>query len=120
MAGNNYTVSVNSNIFIWDGTAQHWFFYIGPTSRADIMHPEPQTWTNNWFVGSNGAPDPYGVYPYYSYAAPNAATGTGYPNTTQITEVGDVQYPNRAAAGITQTYPPPPGCTGTIGNMAVP
>ena len=118
--GNNYTVSVNNNIFIWDGTAQHWFFYIGPTSGTDIMHPEPQTWTNNIFVGSNGAADPYGVYPYYSYAAPNATTGAGYPNTTQITEVGDVRYPNRAAAGITQTYPPPPGCTGTIGNMAVP
>ncbi len=117
--GNNYNLSANNNIMIWDGTAQHWFFYIGPTSGTNIISNAPQTWTNNIFVGSNGAVDPYGVYPYYSYSSPLAPT-TGYPNAAQITEVGDVQYANRAAAGITQMYPPPPGCTGTIGNLTVP
>jgi hypothetical protein len=55
--------------------------------------------------------------PFYSYSL---GTSLGYPDTSQVTEVGDAYYATRAAAGITQTYPPPPGCTGTIGNMAIP
>ena len=92
--GNTYAFSVNNNIFIFDDTATHWHVFIGPTNGTDIVHPEPQTWNNNIFVGSNGAADPNGIYPYTSFAIP---TGTGYPNTTQITEVGDVQYATRAA-----------------------
>jgi len=77
------------------------------------MTSPPNTWSNNVFVGGPAGQ----TWPYFSY---HVNTPTGYPDASQVTEVGDVQYATRAAAGITQMYPPPPGCTGTIGNMAVP
>ncbi|MGA7265285.1 MAG: hypothetical protein WBX30_30990 [Stellaceae bacterium] len=120
-----YQILVNNNIFIDDDpTTTHWFMYIGPGpygSGISIMaNPSPpDTWNNNVFVGGPVSnPTPYGSYPFAAFRLNPA--GSQYPDPGQVTEIGDVQYATRAAAGITQMYPPPPGCTGAIGNMAVP
>ena len=136
--GSPNAIDFENNLFIYDGAGQHWFTYIGPTTNSppgpQLINPAPQTWSNNWFVGSSGSPDPYGVYPYYSYFDESPRGGAGYPSPGQITESGDVAYVTRAAAGLPAaqttsppwpsswyTIPPPKsGCTGTIGNMAVP
>jgi hypothetical protein len=125
IAGVTQLLMLNNNIIIDDETGQHWFVYIGPYNGGagglpTIMTAPPNLWTNNTFVGGGLTnSDPYGSYPYLSYRiAPSSATG--YPDPSQVTESGDTRYATRAAAGITQTYPPPPGCSGAIGNMAVP
>lgn len=116
--GHRWSLNLSDNIIIYDGTDFHWGVYIGPTSPSpgpSLMTSHPDPWTNNIFVG--GPPPAAPMTPFYSYSL---GTRSGYPDTSQVTEVGDAYYSTRAAAGITQTYPPPPGCTGTIGNMAVP
>jgi hypothetical protein len=122
--GITWQLNLNNNIVIDDLNDQHWFVYIGPSviGNPSAITSPPNTWTNNIMVGGNlGGTDPYGSYPFYSYHAANGTTNIqGYPDPSQVTELGDVRYPNRAAAGITTQFPPPPGCTGTIGNMAVP
>lgn len=116
-------ILVSNNIFIDDDPkTTHWFMYIGPGpygSGMSIMSSPPNTWKNNIFVGGPlGNSDPHGSYPYAAFRLSPA--GSQYPDPGQVTEIGDMQYATRAAAGITQMYPPPPGCTGTIGNIAVP
>jgi hypothetical protein len=116
--GHTWSLNLNNNIIIYDGTDFHWGVYIGPTSPSpgpSLMTSPPNTWTNNTFVG--GPPPAAPMTPYSTWSL---GTSLGYPDTSQVTEVGDAYYATRAAAGITQTYPPPPGCTGTIGNMAIP
>ena len=118
VAGHTWSLNLNNNIIIYDGTDFHWGAYIGPTSPSpgpSIMTSPPDTWNNNTFVG--GPPPAAPMTPYASWSIPGAL---GYPDPAQITEVGSTYYPTRAAAGISQTYPSPPGCSGTIGNMAVP
>jgi hypothetical protein len=81
------------------------------------MTSPPDTWTNNIFVGLS--------YPFGSYHSTGGAGGAaGYPDPSQVTEVGDHLYATRAAwvaaGGSSQTFPSPLGCAGTIGNMAIP
>jgi hypothetical protein len=121
LPGRIWSLNLNNNLMIDDDLGKtHYFVYIGPAvnGSASIMTSPPNLWANNTFVGGPlGTPDPYGSYPFASF---HINTPTGYPDPSQVTENGDVQYATRAAAGITQTYPPPPGCSGTVGNMAVP
>jgi hypothetical protein len=116
--GHTWSLNLSNNIIIYDATDFHWGVYIGPSRPSpgpSQMTSPPDTWTNNIFVG--GPPPAAPMTPYYSFSIDG---GLGYPDTSQVTEVGDAYYATRAAAGITQTYPPPPGCAGTIGNLAIP
>jgi hypothetical protein len=116
--GHTWSLNLNNNTIIYDGVDFHWGVFIGPTSPSpgpSLMTSLPDTWTNNVFVG--GPPPAAPMTPYASWST---GTSLGYPDTAQVTEVGSTYYATRAAAGITQTYPPPPGCSGTIGNLAIP
>ena len=112
-----FSLNLNNNIMIQDGESSrtHWFAYIGPNQNPapTFFTNPPNTWNTNIFVGGLAGQS----YPYSSF---HLTTASGYPDTSEVTEVGDQLFTTRAAAGITQTYPPPPGCTGTIGNMVVP
>jgi hypothetical protein len=111
-----WSLTLNNNLIIDDDpNKQHWFVYVGPNivSSSSYITSPPNTWINNIFVGG-----PVGnTYPYLAERLPSLPA---YPDPLQVTEVNTQQYATRAAAGITQAYPPPPGCSGTIGNMAVP
>jgi hypothetical protein len=110
-----WSLTLNNNLIIDDDPNKaHWFVYIGPgVVGPTYMTSPPNAWTNNTFVGGPAG----NTWPYQAQILPALPA---YPDTTQVTESGNVQYATRAAAGITQTYPPPPGCSGTVGNMAVP
>jgi hypothetical protein len=113
-----WSLNLNNNIVISDDlNSAHWFVYIGPAPALtpSIMTSPPYTWSNNVFVGGKAGQ----AFPYDSFQIDNGSNN-GYPDPTQVTESGDTQFATRAAAGITQTYPPPPGCSGTIGNLAIP
>jgi hypothetical protein len=113
IAGHQYSLELSSNILIDDDPVSAlWFVYIAPP-RVGVtgnMTSPPYTWSNNTFVGG-----PVGnTFRYYSYHSDSQS------DPSLVTEVGDRDFANRTAAQITQTYPPPTGCSGTIGNMSVP
>jgi hypothetical protein len=102
-----------NNYFVNDTTSGNnivdWGFYLPPAGASGQSNP-PGPMSGNSFVAI--------PYPYYSYKfnQPN-----GYPSTTEVNETGTVHFATRAAAGFPATGAPyPPGCSGTIGLMAVP
>jgi hypothetical protein len=109
------SLTLNNNIIIDDDpNTTHWFVYMGPAREGPTyLTSPPNIWSNNIFVGGPAG----STWPSLAEILPALPA---YPDTSEITEVGTKQFATRAAAGITQMYPPPPGCSGTIGNMAVP
>jgi hypothetical protein len=98
-----------NNIWANDNTNNFWGFYL--LQVPTWMKSPPDPLTNNEYVAMP-----------YPYSSNKTGGSTGYPDTSQITETGSVSYASRTAAGLpaAPVAPPPPGCTGTVGNMAVP
>jgi hypothetical protein len=112
-----WALTLTNNIIIYDGSDFHWAAFIGPpvNGSASQMTSPPSMWTNNVFVGGASPADL--MTPYSTYHVVNTL---GFPDPSQVTEIGDTYFQSRAAAGISQTIPPPPGCSGPIGNLAIP